>query len=119
MQRGAPVRGLITRERFDAALFDLDGVLTDTARIHAACWKRLLDGYLEERAARLGEPFVPFDLDTDYRHHVDGKPRKRPGVRIGLRHNCNTEVEPLLMFLAYFEGELKGVRCREAFLVTF
>jgi alpha,alpha-trehalase len=68
-------RGLITADRFDAALFDLDGVLTDTARIHAACWKRLFDAYLEERAAREGEAFVPFDIDADYAQHVDGKPR--------------------------------------------
>ncbi len=70
-----PARGAISPDRFDGVLFDLDGVLTDTASIHTACWKRLFDAYLEERAARLGEPFVPFDADADYRHYVDGKPR--------------------------------------------
>lgn len=70
-----PARALITPDRFDAVLFDLDGVLTDTARIHAACWKQLFDAYLEERATRRGEAFVPFDPEADYRRYVDGKPR--------------------------------------------
>lgn len=65
----------ITRERYDAVLFDLDGVITNTARIHAACWKRMFDDYLQARAARTGEPFRPFDPVDDYRLHVDGKPR--------------------------------------------
>jgi len=57
-----------------ALLFDLDGVLTRTASLHAASWKRLFDEYLSERARRTGEPFVPFEL-ADYRRYVDGKPR--------------------------------------------
>lgn len=61
-------------------IFDLDGVLTDTASVHAAAWKRLFDEYLEERSRRSGEPFVPFDADADYRRYVDGKPRY-DGVR--------------------------------------
>lgn len=60
---------------YDAVLFDLDGVLTRTASVHAAAWKRLFDEYLKERSADSGEPLVPFDIDTDYRRHVDGKPR--------------------------------------------
>jgi beta-phosphoglucomutase family hydrolase len=62
-------------DRVRACLFDLDGVLTDTARIHAAAWKEMFDGYLGERARRLGEPFVPFDAVVDYDRYVDGKPR--------------------------------------------
>lgn len=58
-----------------ALLFDLDGVLTRTAALHAAAWKRLFDEYLEARSARTGQPFVPFDLVGDYRRYVDGKPR--------------------------------------------
>jgi beta-phosphoglucomutase family hydrolase len=61
---------------YDAILFDLDGVLTKTARVHAAAWKRLFDQFLEQRSAETGEPFVPFDVDDDYRRHVDGKPRQ-------------------------------------------
>lgn len=74
----------ITRERFDAVLFDLDGVITSTAKVHAACWKRMFDEYLERRARQTGEPFHPFDIAADYTRHVDGKPRY-DGVRDFLR----------------------------------
>jgi len=66
---------ILTRERFDAILFDLDGVLTDTARIHAACWKRMFDAFLETRAEAGDDAFRPFDIETDYPPYVDGKPR--------------------------------------------
>ncbi len=56
-------------------LFDLDGVLTQTAKVHAAAWKEMFDDYLRERAKRTGEPFVPFDPVADYDEYVDGKPR--------------------------------------------
>jgi beta-phosphoglucomutase family hydrolase len=56
-------------------LFDLDGVLTQTAKVHAAAWKQMFDGYLREQAKRTGEPFVPFDPVADYNEYVDGKPR--------------------------------------------
>ncbi len=58
-----------------ACLFDLDGVLTQTAKVHAAAWKEMFDAYLRERSARSGEPFVPFDAERDYDEYVDGKPR--------------------------------------------
>ena len=58
-----------------ACLFDLDGVLTNTAETHAAAWKQMFDGYLEERSERSGEKFVPFDAVDDYARFVDGKPR--------------------------------------------
>ena len=60
---------------FDAVLFDLDGVVTQTANLHAAAWKQLFDDYLRQRAARESQPFRPFDLPADYRRYVDGKPR--------------------------------------------
>jgi beta-phosphoglucomutase family hydrolase len=63
-----------------ACLFDLDGVLTQTARVHAAAWKELFDEYLGARARRQGEPFIPFDEHDDYDEYVDGKPRL-DGVR--------------------------------------
>lgn len=56
-------------------LFDMDGVVTDTADAHAAAWKRLFDEYLEARPERAGEDHDPFDSESDYRAHVDGKPR--------------------------------------------
>jgi len=65
----------VSRDRYDAVLFDLDGVVTDTASIHATCWKQMFDEYLRKRASQRGEAFRPFDLDTDYRLYVDGKPR--------------------------------------------
>ena len=66
---------MIERDRFDAVLFDLDGVLTATARLHAACWKQMFDEYLAQRATQLGEQLEPFEIATDYKRHVDGKLR--------------------------------------------
>jgi beta-phosphoglucomutase family hydrolase len=63
-----------------ACLFDLDGVLTQTAKVHAAAWKQMFDDYLRERAADTGETFVAFDPVRDYDQYVDGKPRYE-GVR--------------------------------------
>ena len=63
-----------------ACLFDLDGVLTQTAKVHAAAWKQMFDEYLHERSARTGEPFHAFDAVEDYDAYVDGKPRY-DGVR--------------------------------------
>ena len=65
---------------YDAVLFDLDGVLTMTMKIHAICWKRMFDAYLQERAARLGQSFRPFEIAEDYKPYVDGKLRY-DGVR--------------------------------------
>jgi beta-phosphoglucomutase family hydrolase len=63
-----------------ACLFDLDGVLTQTARVHAAAWKEMFDAFLRDRAGRTGEKLVPFDPVADYDTYVDGKPRY-DGVR--------------------------------------
>src|SRR5262249_22728097 len=70
----------ITPERFDAVLFDLDGVLTPTAKIHSNCWKTTFDDFLRHRAAEKKEAFRPFDIATDYKRYVDGKLRY-DGVR--------------------------------------
>ncbi len=59
-----------------ACLFDLDGVLTDTASVHAAAWKQMFDDFLCARSERDGSPFVPFDVRSDYGPYVDGKPRQ-------------------------------------------
>lgn len=61
--------------RFDAVLFDLDGVLTDTAALHAAAWKRMFDEFLQRWSEEHGHPFMPFRIDPDYLQYVDGKPR--------------------------------------------
>ncbi len=71
---------VISTERFDAVLFDMDGVLTQTAETHAQAWKEMFDEYLRERERRRGEPFRPFETGTDYLLFVDGKPRQ-DGVR--------------------------------------
>jgi beta-phosphoglucomutase family hydrolase len=71
----SPENHPITRERYDAILFDLDGVLTATAKVHAASWKVMFDEFLRRRADGRGEPFRPFEIATDYHEHVDGKPR--------------------------------------------
>ena len=63
---------VISADRFDAAIFDLDGVITDTARTHASAWKRLFDAFLR---ARDKADFAPFDIDRDYYRYVDGRPR--------------------------------------------
>jgi beta-phosphoglucomutase family hydrolase len=63
-----------------ACLFDLDGVLTQTAKVHAAAWQQMFDDYLRKRAQGAGETFVPFDPIGDYDQYVDGKPRY-DGVR--------------------------------------
>ncbi|OHV03787.1 hypothetical protein BKN37_13215 [Mycobacterium talmoniae] len=63
-----------------ACLFDLDGVLTDTASVHTKAWTGMFDGYLRQRSARTGAPFVPFDPVEDYLRYVDGKKRE-DGVR--------------------------------------
>ena len=70
----------ISRRDFDAAIFDLDGVLTATARLHAAAWKAVFDPLLRRRAERQGLEFEPFDIETDYLAYVDGRPRY-DGVR--------------------------------------
>ena len=65
---------------FDGFLFDLDGVITRTAGLHASAWKKLFDEQLAAEATRTGTPVVPFDIVSDYRAHVDGKPR-HAGIR--------------------------------------
>ena len=63
-----------------ACLFDLDGVLTQTAKVHARAWKETFDAFLKERAQRTQEEFRPFDEVKDYDEYVDGKARE-DGVR--------------------------------------
>ena len=67
-------------EGIAACLFDLDGVLTQTAKVHAAAWKEMFDAFLLDRSRQTGEPFRPFEIATDYAEYVDGKLRQ-DGVR--------------------------------------
>jgi alpha,alpha-trehalase len=68
------------RDEIDAAIFDLDGVITQTARVHARAWKRMFDEYLEHRRSRGESTFEPFDIEEDYPRYLDGLPRAE-GVR--------------------------------------
>jgi beta-phosphoglucomutase family hydrolase len=77
---GAGAGALGLPEGVTAGLFDLDGVLTDTAAVHNKAWTEMFDAFLRERAERNGESFVPFDPVADYARYVDGKPRP-DGVR--------------------------------------
>ena len=67
-------------DKVRACLFDLDGVLTDTASVHRTAWKKMFDAFLRAHAQREGVEFVPFDIDDDYETYVDGKKRE-DGVR--------------------------------------
>src|SRR5947207_11549158 len=59
-----------------ACLFDMDGVVTQTAVVHAAAWKEMFDEFLRARAESTGTEFVPFDAHHEYDAYVDGKPRQ-------------------------------------------
>lgn len=80
MEAFIAIAGIVTSDRFDAVLFDLDGVLTDTASLHAACWKAAFDPVLERWAKAHGMDTRPFDAEDDYLAHVDGRSRL-DGVR--------------------------------------
>src|SRR5262249_2485781 len=71
---------IITRDGYEAVLFDMDGVITDTATVHASCWKTMFDEFLQKWATEHTQPFRSFDIVKDYKVHVDGKPRDQ-GVR--------------------------------------
>lgn len=81
-QAGPESLGLTAQIR--ACLFDLDGVLTETAKIHAAAWKDTFDGFLRTYCAQHGKPFQAFDEVKDYEVYVDGKPRA-DGIRSFLK----------------------------------
>jgi len=66
---------IIDLTRTDAFIFDMDGVITSSARAHASAWKKMFDAFLDDRMRRLGERHEPFDIETDYRLYVDGMPR--------------------------------------------
>lgn len=68
------VRVVIDPKRIAAVIFDMDGVVTQTAGVHMAAWKRLFDEFFEQRSHRIGEPFKEF-TEADYREYVDGMPR--------------------------------------------
>ena len=70
-----PDPAVVDLRRIDGVMFDLDGVVTETASVHAAAWKRVFDDYLRDRNRRNGEEQPPFDIETDYKRYVDGRSR--------------------------------------------
>jgi alpha,alpha-trehalose phosphorylase len=102
---------------FQAAIFDMDGVITRTAGLHAAAWKELFDDFLRQRAPS-GAAFVPFDERSDYRAYVDGKPR-REGVRSFLRAREIAMSEGEVDALAASKDALFERRVREQGVETF
>ena len=75
------IRFTLTRARFDGVLFDLDGVITRTAVLHARAWKAMFDAFLREWSERTGRRQPPFELDADYARYVDGLPRQEGVIR--------------------------------------
>src|SRR5882672_10368337 len=69
---------------FDAAIFDMDGVITKTAAVHSLAWKKMFDEYLHHREKAYGEPFREFTHGKDYLAYVDGRPRYK-GVEAFLK----------------------------------
>ena len=64
-----------THRTLEGVILDLDGVITFTARVHAAAWKELFDTFLRKQSEQSGENLQPFDINFDYSQYVDGKPR--------------------------------------------
>jgi beta-phosphoglucomutase family hydrolase len=87
-----------------ACLFDLDGVITQTAKLHSAAWKEMFDDFLRERAERTGEAFAPFEA-IDYERYVDGRPRL-DGVRTFLAARGIEHDEELVRTLGDRKNEL-------------
>jgi beta-phosphoglucomutase family hydrolase len=104
----------MTELSFDAAIFDMDGVITRTARLHAAAWKELFDAFLAGR----GGVFEPFDARAEYRAYVDGKPRIE-GVRSFLQARGIELTEEEQVKLAARKDVLFEQRLREQGVETF
>jgi beta-phosphoglucomutase family hydrolase len=99
-------------ERVHVCLFDLDGVLTDTASVHRKAWKEMFDAYLNARAQSSGDRFVPFDIDADYRTYVDGK-KRQDGVRSFLDSRGITLTDEEIEDLGNRKNELFGKTLHE------
>jgi beta-phosphoglucomutase family hydrolase len=100
-----------------ACLFDLDGVLTDTASLHESAWKSTFDAFLRVRAVRTGEPFVPFAAG-DYARHVDGRPRGE-GVRAFLASRGIEASERSVRAIGDRKNELVGELMRREGVTPF
>lgn len=75
MTNSSSAEHVLAKSQFDAVIFDMDGVVTDTASLHGKAWKEMFDRFLEKHALETGQEQKPFDLGQDYLQYVDGKPR--------------------------------------------
>jgi beta-phosphoglucomutase family hydrolase len=91
-------------EGITACLFDLDGVITQTAKLHSAAWKEMFDTFLRERSEQTGEPFQEF-TPSDYDRYVDGRPRL-DGVRTFLEARGIEPEEELVRRLGDIKNDL-------------
>jgi beta-phosphoglucomutase family hydrolase len=104
----------VSRDKFDAVLFDLDGVLTATAKVHADCWKKMFDAFLNHYGESAGKRLPPFDIESDYRHYVDGKPRldgvrdflKSRGIELPEGNPGDSRYEQTVFGLGNYKNEL-------------
>ena len=74
------INQLILKKKIKALILDLDGVITQTAKVHAQAWKKMFDDYLAKRGERDSKTYQPLRIETDYRKYIDGIPRY-DGVR--------------------------------------
>ncbi|MEZ0339422.1 beta-phosphoglucomutase family hydrolase [Mycobacterium sp. pV006] len=102
-------------DRIRACLFDLDGVLTDTASVHRRAWKAMFDEFLREHT---GPDFTPFDAGADYEHYVDGKPRL-DGIRSFLASRDISVDEKTVVTLGDRKNELFGQVLRDHGVTVF
>jgi len=100
-------------KNFDAVIFDLDGVLTDTAKVHASAWKILFDDFLNRVCTRDGSIYRPFSLEVDYPSYVDGKPRYEGVISFlnsrGIKIPINSSKEPPELETVYGLGNRKDI----------
>lgn len=110
-----------------AALFDMDGVLTQTGKLHAEAWKRMFDEFLQSRASVLEEQLVPFDPDRDYALYVDGKIRadgvrsflESRGIELPEGHIDDAQGSPTIHGLGNWKNELVKELIRELGVSAF
>lgn len=111
----------ISRRHYDAVIFDLDGVVTRTATVHAAAWKQLFDDFLRALPEEAGQPFRPFDVRADYLNYVDGKPRydgvesflQSRGIDVPYRSPDDSPEEQTICGLGNRKDRLFNLRLRE------
>jgi beta-phosphoglucomutase family hydrolase len=114
-------------ESIRAALFDMDGVLTQTGKLHAEAWKRMFDEFLQSRASILEEELVPFDPDRDYALYVDGKIRadgvrsflESRGIELPEGHIDDPPGSPTIHGLGSWKNELVKELIRELGVSAF